>query len=107
MSDVERVPVRALVCLKPGYIQWELELPPLPPCTVRILDGAPAEVRLDLVPTDLRPLGSRFVAVYQPWGEVVAVERGPETPNQLWQSAAGEDRISSDHSSPVPPPLLS
>ena len=64
-------------------------MPPLPPRTVRILDGVPDEVRLELVPPDLRPLGSRFVAVYRPWGEVVAVEPRPQTPNQALQQTAG------------------
>lgn len=75
MAEVERVPVRALMCLRSDYLRFELELPPLPLRTVRILDGVPNEVRLELVPPDLRALGSRFLVVYRPWGEVVAVER--------------------------------
>lgn len=78
MDELARV--LALMCLRPGHLRFELELPPLPPHTVRILDGVPNEVRLELVPPDLRALGSRFVAVYRPWGEVVGVERGPQTP---------------------------
>ncbi len=78
MAEVARVQVRAMMCLRPGYLRFELELPPLPPRTFRILDGVPEEVRLDLVPPDLRALGSRFVAVYEPWGQVIAVEIAPD-----------------------------
>lgn len=70
-----RLPVRSLMVLRPGYLQFELMLEPLPPKTIRILDGVPQDIPLELVPPDLRPLGSRFVNVYEPWGSVVAVER--------------------------------
>lgn len=70
-----RLTVRAQMCLRPGHLRFELLLPPQAPNTVRILDGVPDEVDLDLVPPDLRPLGSEFVIVFKPWGDVVAVER--------------------------------
>ncbi len=89
MAEFARVAVRALMCVRPGYLRFELELPPLPSGTVRILDGVPEEVRLELVPHDLRALGSRFVAVYQPWGAVVAVERVPQAPNEALPPTAG------------------
>ena len=63
------------MCLRPEFLRVELELPPLPPHTIRIVDGVPEDVRLDLVPPDLRSLGSRFILVYEPWGQAVAVER--------------------------------
>jgi hypothetical protein len=70
-----RLKVRALMALSPGRLKFDLLLEPLPPDTIRILDGVPEDVPLDLVPMDLRSLGSRFVIVYEPWGQVVAVER--------------------------------
>jgi hypothetical protein len=63
------------MCLRPGYLHLELLLPPVPPDAVRIIDGVPEEVPIDLVPPELRSLGSRFVIVYEPWGPVIAVER--------------------------------
>lgn len=77
MAEVARVQVRATMCLRPGYLRFELELPP-PSRTIRFLDGVPEEVRLDLVPPNLRALGSRFVVVYEPWGQVIAVEIAPD-----------------------------
>jgi hypothetical protein len=74
MAELRRVPVVAEMCLRPGYLRLRLDLPQLPPRTMRILDGVPDDVPLELVPPDLRPLGSRFVIVFEPWGPVVAVE---------------------------------
>jgi hypothetical protein len=73
-KQLMRLTVRAQMCLRPGLLHVEPELPPMDPGAVLILDGVPHEVPLELVPPSLRSIGSRFRIVFQPWGSVVAVE---------------------------------
>jgi hypothetical protein len=75
MAELVRMTVRAQMCLSPGLLRLELELPPSSPETVWLFEGVSHEVQLDLVPQDLQAIGSRFVIVFEPWGRVVEVER--------------------------------
>jgi hypothetical protein len=69
-----RMAARAITCLRPGYMRVEWDLPPVPPGVVQIVEGMPDEVPIELIPPDLRSIGSRFHVVFEPWGKVIAVE---------------------------------
>lgn len=90
MAEVARVPVRALMCLRPGHLRYELELPALPPGTVRSPDGVP----LGLVPLELRPLGSRFTIAFEPGAGSSRSSRRSARPSGALHLAPAARRLS-------------
>lgn len=71
-----RIKVRAGICLRPGWLRVDiLPLAPPPAGVVRLGPHVPTEIPLELVPLDLRPVGSQFWMIFGPTREVVAVER--------------------------------
>ena len=65
-----RFKVRAGICLSPGWLRVEILLEPVRPGFVRLGPHIPSDVPLDLVPVDLRQVGSVFWMVVER-GEVV------------------------------------
>jgi hypothetical protein len=75
MPELQRLIATVVTSAQSGFVALEVEPPALDPKAVRIVDGIPGEVNLELVPPSLRGVGSRFVIVFEPNGPVVAVER--------------------------------
>jgi hypothetical protein len=75
MTEDMRINGVVMMALRPGYLRLRFELPALPTGTVRIGPHVADEVPIELVPIDLRPLGSRVTVTYGRDGQPIAVEK--------------------------------
>jgi hypothetical protein len=84
MPELQRLIATVTTSAQSGFLRLEADLLALDLKAVRNVDGIPDEVNRELVPRNLRSIGSRFVIVFAANGPVVAVERigGRELPGR-------------------------